>query len=167
MTGIRVFRPEDCEGVRSVLWKTWIDSYSSFVPEKDLRSYYDEHYSPEALLRLMATTGTEGMVAESENSIVGVMIGKYDHKRSAYSVASLYILPKEQGSGLGSRLLRLAEERARSHALNELYLGVMVQNTRSVEWYLRKGFTIQKEEPFAMGETEVPHYIMHLDISTS
>lgn len=166
MTGIRDFRPEDCEGVRNVLWKTWKATYS-FVPEQDLRSYYEEHYSPESLLKLMATTGVEGVVAAKEGAIVGAMIGKYDNEKGAYSVASLYVLPGEQNSGLGSRMLRLAEERARSYGLNELYLGVMVQNSRSVEWYLQRGFTILKEEPFTMGETEVPHYIMQLKFSDS
>ena len=43
--------------------------------------------------------------------------------------------------------------------MQEIWLGVMLQNTRTRQWYERIGFVFVKEEPFTMGATSVPHLI--------
>jgi ribosomal protein S18 acetylase RimI-like enzyme len=43
--------------------------------------------------------------------------------------------------------------------LHEIWLGVMVQNVDALAWYRKLGFIFEREEPFTMGKTTVPHLI--------
>jgi ribosomal protein S18 acetylase RimI-like enzyme len=74
-------------------------------------------------------------------------------------VSSLYVLPAEQGRGIGSRLLEEAERSARTDSVSQIWLGVMQQNAEAVAWYRKKGFFFVREEPFTMGETSINHLI--------
>ncbi len=155
----RQWRREDLSGVREVTWLTWVDAYGPFIPSEDLRAYYDEHYSAGALDELFNDPAVTGFVSVADGLVVGYL--KTHHERSAnrFSVSSVYILPQFQGKGLGNRLMALAEEQARGAGCSELWLGVMTQNRRALEWYVRHGFVFGEEQPFTMGKSTVPHLI--------
>jgi ribosomal protein S18 acetylase RimI-like enzyme len=46
----------------------------------------------------------------------------------------------------------------------KVWLGVMKQNTKAVEWYKKLGFEFVEEEPFTMGATKVLHLIGFINI---
>ena len=71
----------------------------------------------------------------------------------------MYVLPKYQGFGLGKKLLNEAYRIAKEKHFNKVWLGVMKQNVKSLEWYQNLGFIFDEEEPFQMGSTEVMHLI--------
>ncbi|HEX9006585.1 MAG TPA: GNAT family N-acetyltransferase [Bacteroidota bacterium] len=151
--------PDDCEAIRGVLLTTWLATYAAFVPEADLRGYFASAYSPGALTARMAMPGVQITLAEKGGSCVGVMITTPEPGEDRLAVNSLYVLPEVQGRGIGARLLGEAEARARREQLHALWLGVMKQNVRSVEWYRRAGFRFDREEPFLMGKTSIMHLL--------
>jgi diamine N-acetyltransferase len=155
----RRWRRGDLSGVREVTWSTWVDAYGAFIPLDDLRAYYDEHYSLEALGKLFDDPAVTGFVSVVGVRVVGYLKTHHDRGANRYSVSSVYILPEFQGGGLGNRLMMLAEEHARAAGCHELWLGVMTQNRRALEWYTRHGFVFGDEQPFTMGTTTVPHLI--------
>ena len=149
----------DLEAVQRVLLETWLDAYSSFIPRSDLESYFENHYNLDALTKLMATEGVDGLLAEVNGEVVGFARTTYDKAESRFTVTSLYVLPQHQGEGLGQQLLESAERIAARHGADSVWLGVMEQNTRALEWYQRIGFTFVEVAPFVMGSTTVPHLI--------
>ncbi|MGE5314979.1 MAG: GNAT family N-acetyltransferase [Acidobacteriota bacterium] len=155
----REWTTDDFEPVRRVLLETWLDAYRSFIPEEDIRSYFEATYSPDQLGALCATPSCKGYVALDGDEIVGFERLHFDAEENKLYVASIYVLPQSQGKGVGRHLLMLAEDMARMLELDRIWLGVMTQNTRSVEWYKKIGFTFEHEEPFTMGRTVVPHLI--------
>lgn len=157
---IRPWTPKDFPAVQRVLWETWMDTYAPFIPAKDLKAYFDEHYNLKAIAELALHPGIEGYVAEDSGEVTGYMLLKYSEETDMFSVASLYILPTRQGGGVGGAMLALAERRARELGHTTLWLGVMTQNTRAIEWYAARGFAVARQEPFSMGKVSVPHYIM-------
>jgi hypothetical protein len=74
-------------------------------------------------------------------------------------VPSLYFLPEFQGQGMGRRLLEAAEEYAAQKGVDELWIGVMVENKQALVFYRKMGFLFVREEPFTMGKTTVAHLI--------
>jgi len=156
---IRPWTVEDIPDVRRIGWDTWKATYGAFVPEADLRAYHDEHYSPAALLERFRRPATRGYMGLLESAPAGYMLMSCDAREEKCSVSSIYIDPGCQGHGLGSMLMREAFRVARSSGFDRVWLGVMSQNTPTLNWYRSLGFTFVREEPFTMGRTTVLHYI--------
>lgn len=162
---IRAWTINDLKAVQRVLFETWLDAYGSFIPRSDLENYFENHYNLEALMKLMATEGIDGLLAEVDGEVVGFARTKYDKVENRFTVTSLYVLPQHQGKGLGQQLLESAERIAKRYGADSVWLGVMEQNTRAVEWYQRIGFTFVEVAPFVMGSTTVPHLIGYRGLS--
>ena len=82
-----------------------------------------------------------------------------DEMADKFFISSLYVLPEFQGYGIGKKLLLQAEEIAAKLKHDKVWLGVMKDNIKALEWYRKIGFQFVEEEPFKMGETEVMHLI--------
>ena len=156
---IREWTETDLPDLRHITWETWVATYASFIPLEDLRAYYDEHYSIKALAELMRAPGFRGLIAIEEDRPAGYAKVKYNDDEKKCYLSSLYILPDFQGCGIGGRLMERGETIARTFGVNEIWLGVMVQNTSALAWYRKRGFQFVQEEPFTMGQTSVMHLI--------
>jgi ribosomal protein S18 acetylase RimI-like enzyme len=151
--------PEDLEIVRTITWQTWVSAYGPFIPEHDLRCYFDEHYSTDALRQLTSDAGFRGYLALVNGVPAGYAKVQFRSDERRVYVSSLYVLPEFQGRGVGRMLLQTAEVRARGHGVDRIWLGVMTLNTPALDWYRKIGFEFVEELPFTMGGTSVPHLI--------
>ncbi len=156
---IRPWQKSDLESVRRITWQSWISTYSSFIPESDLKSYFDTHYTEASLLRMFDDPSMQGFVAEVDGHIAGYARLFFNRAENRLYVSSLYLLPEFQGQDIGARLLEEAEGYAVEKRLDELWIGVMVKNTQALLFYRKVGFVFVREEPFTMGKTTVSHLI--------
>ncbi len=163
----REWEQKDFEQVQYVLLQTWIATYSPFIPLTDIQWYFNNHNTEIHLERVFADSTMWNYVAAVDQKIVGYERMFHDLELNRFHIASLYVLPEFQGQGIGKRLLEMAEEKARSLFFDKAWLGVMTQNTASVEWYKKLGFIFETEEPFVMGRTTVQHLIGYKNISTN
>jgi len=109
---IREWTPEDLPAVQHVLMTTWLDAYSRFIPEEDMRTYFQQHYGLQSLQALFHAPGVSGCVAEVDGMVVGVARLQFNFQERRFYVSSLYILPEYQGRGLGMELMRASEMHA-------------------------------------------------------
>jgi len=66
------------------------------------------------------------------------LVGK---RQSTYKISPLIVAPEFQGHlGLGSLLLKYADDYARKHQARQLYCTVTKQNVAALQFFLRKGF---------------------------
>ena len=163
---IRVWKKDDFFEIRHVIWNTWIASYSSFIPEEDLRTFFEEYYCAEALEKQFQNPAIVCFIAEVDGQIVGYERTFFNEEEKREYVASLYILPENQGLGLGKLLMKMAADEARRRKLDKVWLGVMVQNQQAVDWYGKLGYHIVEKAPFTMGKTTVPHYIGYVPVQS-
>jgi ribosomal protein S18 acetylase RimI-like enzyme len=150
---------DDVGIVRDILRETWHDAYGGFIAAHDLDAYLDDQYSPGMLGELMRSRRGSGYIARVVGEPAGLMRTEADAERRRLYLASLYVRPRFQGTGIGNRLLLFAEAEARERGAETLWLGVMVKNTRALEWYRRKGFAFVEEAPFVMGGSIADHLI--------
>ncbi len=155
---IRNWTKEDFPIVKEILLTTWKDAYS-FIPDKDIKIHFENFYSKDCLIEMMDDPYTRGILAEANSVPVGWMKLFEDHINKKLYVSSLYILPEYQGFGIGKKLLNEAYSIAKGKHFPKVWLGVMKQNVKSLEWYQNLGFIFDEEEPFQMGSTEVIHLI--------
>ena len=160
----RPWTRQDLPAIQRLLLETWLDAYSPFVPREDLTTYLYKHYSEPKLESLLADADVTGLIAETDGLLAGYAKLYYSRPEERLYLHQLYVLPSQQGLGLGSRLLTCAEARALQLGTDRIWLGVMVKNTRAVAWYRRMGYTVTQTEPFVMGSTTVAHYIGYLPL---
>jgi len=156
---IRPWRKSDLEAIRRITWESWISTYSSFIPESDLESYFDTHYTEASLLNMFTDPFIQGFTAEMDDHVAGYARLFVDRDENRLYVSSLYLLPNFQGKDIGRRLLDAAEGYAAEKRLPELWIGVMVKNKQALVFYRSVGFLFVREEPFTMGKTTVSHLI--------
>jgi ribosomal protein S18 acetylase RimI-like enzyme len=156
---IRPWRKTDLASIRRITWQSWISAYASFIPESDLKSYFDIHYMEGAFLSMFDDPFTRVFIAEMDGQIAGYVRLSFNQDENRLYVPSLYFLPDFQGQGMGRRLLEAAEEYAAEKSLDELWIGVMVKNRQALVFYRKAGFQFVREEPFTMGKTTVSHLI--------
>jgi len=156
---IRPLQKSDFASIRRITWQSWISTYSSFIPESDLRSYFDTYYTEASLLSMFDDPLMQGFVAEADNELVGYARLFFNQDENRLYISSLYLLPEFEGKGIGIRLLESAERYAAEKGLDQLWIGVMVKNRQALVFYRKVGFQFVREEPFTMGKTTVSHLI--------
>ena len=156
---IRPWHQDDLEVVRYILWETWKESYSGFIPVDDLLTYFNERCTSTILSEQYNDTNVVGFVAEYDEVIAGYEKTYYNENENRFYVQQLYILSVYQSLGLGKKLMKSAAELARSMGLDKIWLGVMVKNESAVSWYKKMGYEVVENAPFTMGKTTVDHFI--------
>jgi ribosomal protein S18 acetylase RimI-like enzyme len=155
---LRNWNKKDFPIVKKILLTTWKDTYS-FIPEKDILSHFDKFYGQDQLIEILIDPFSKGIVADLDSVPAGWMKLFEDHINKKIYVSSLYVLPNYQGFVLGKKMLNEAYQISRQKGFNKVWLGVMKQNIKALEWYKNLGFIFVEEEPFKMGSTEVMHLI--------
>lgn len=107
-------------------------SYAHYVPVIGLRpAPMDADYAS-------MVSALPVWVADLDGSLVGVIVMEVaaDH----LLVDNVAVAPGSQGLGIGSRLLAIAEDEARSAGLDELRLFTHVLMTDNIAYYARRGY---------------------------
>ena len=68
---IRSWQKSDLASIRGITWESWISTYVSFIPEDDLKSYFDIHYTEESLVSMFDDPAMHGLITEMDGQVVG------------------------------------------------------------------------------------------------
>ena len=90
------------------------------------------------------------LVAESENKIVGSVIGGFDGRRGM--IYHLAVASEFRGNGIGSRLMEELESRMRAKGCLKSYLLVTVDNPEAEEYYKLHGWQPMGHQVHLMGK---------------
>ncbi len=156
---IRAWQKSDLTSIRNITWQSWISAYSSFIPESDLKSYFDIHYTEVALHHMLDDPFMYGFIGEMDGHIAGYARLFFNQGENRLYIPSFYFLPEFQGQGIGTMLMESVEAFAIKKGAPELWIGVMLKNKKALNLYRKVGFLFVREEPFTMGKTTVSHLI--------
>lgn len=129
---------DDLRAVGEVYAEGWKNAYQRLLPQRFLDKLNYERWSAVLHADPSATIGLF-----EEGRLLGAATTGFvrEEGREGYGeIASLYVLPECIGQGYGSALLRAAEDHLRDHGCEGFCLWVMCANTRSISFYLRKGY---------------------------
>lgn len=105
-----------------------------------------EHFSTDAIARLLLHPATTFIVAESAGHLVGFAQLTRGAKPPRCEVSDtvelerLYVLERFTGRGVGKRLLHEAERRAASNDASMLWLTAWIGNRRALAFYAAQGY---------------------------
>jgi ribosomal protein S18 acetylase RimI-like enzyme len=150
---------EDAPYIFELLNETWDAAYSAFIPKKDLTEYLNNTYNISKLELLFSNKDYECYSVLINSKIVAWLKLFEDVEKKRFYLSSIYVLPDFQKFKIGKKLISLSYERAVTKSYDSIWIGVMVQNLKALDWYKREGFNFIEELPFNMSETSVPHLI--------
>ena len=142
---IRTMKETDIEAIQHIAAISWHATYEGIIPRDIQKPFLQQAYSVERLKERLVNTNF--YVAVKDDEVVGYANFSALHDNDEVELAAIYVLPSEQGKGIGSQLL--------THGINELspraiYLNVEKENLVGRQFYEAKGFEITDsfEEPF-------------------
>jgi len=126
---LRDFQPEDFESL-------WHMDQECFPPGIS--------YSKEELRAYMVYRGSFTLVAADENDILGFIVAK---NGAIGHIITIDVGPQARRSGIGSTLLRGAEERLWAGGSRSVGLEAAVDNIAALSFYKRHGYAVIRTWP--------------------
>jgi GNAT superfamily N-acetyltransferase len=164
MVKIREYQLEDQERIEHCIIELQ-DVERSLEPDRVEGASMVQRNLAELLTDIHQDVG-QVFVAEVQRDVVGFVRVCLEHEVDAYLstltdyayISDLVVLPPYQNRGIGTALLRKAEEFAWQHGMTALKIGVLARNQNAATLYLHSGFRPyelvllkQLEEPSASG----------------
>lgn len=109
----------------------------------------DRFYSDDAL-KQQIQVGQHFFICEDQHKATGFASFTCMDDLHA-KLNKLYILPQQQGRGIGSLLLGVVKDKARAAGITTLLVNVNIHNRQAIEFYNRTGFSLLKSEDIAIG----------------
>ncbi len=145
-------QPVDRRGLKvihHIAVETWPVAYGHILKKEQLEYMLNRFYSSESLSKSMDEGHLYFVYLENEIPLGFVSIQFMDDGKSM-KIHKLYVLPNQQGKGIGEKLFEKAIERMKKEGFKRLFLNVNRFNA-SLQFYLKMGMHIQKEEDINIG----------------
>lgn len=138
---IRKAELKDIEAIQQIAKVSWNETYKELIPKSIQKKFLKEAYSDDFMLKRVQQTYL--MVAEDEykNEIVG--FANAFTKDHVAKLGAIYLFPKLQGKGIGTKLLTVLIEQLK--AIKEIHVEVEKGNLVGETFYIAKGFKVVKE----------------------
>lgn len=145
---IRIVAPEpdDTPHITALYAQTWLATYlnkAHGITYEDIKQKTDEMTQPERVARFQANLSKEAgnpfrfyRVAKCGERVVGVCGGT--EEGAVVHLASLYVLPEEQGKGIGGRLME--SFLAWANPTKPVRVHVVTYNQTAISFYQQWGF---------------------------
>jgi GNAT superfamily N-acetyltransferase len=156
--------PNELEEIRRIALRTWPVTFKDILSPAQIDYMLEWMYNLETLEN-QVKNGHSFFLCRILNEPVGFIGLEPDYPTiKTVKLHKIYVLPDFHGKGVGNALLKKGIEFAKSHDANAILLHVNRFN-KAVDFYLKNGFTIEKEENIAIGEGFwMEDYVMRLTL---
>ena len=146
---VREATKKDIAAIRLLANDTWPVTYKDILSEGQLRYMMELIYGEESLNKQF-DLGHHFLIAEEKQKQLA--FASYNMlKPGVYKLQKVYVLPSEQGRGLGKLLINHIIESIKREGATSLLLNVNRYNTAK-QVYEHLGFTVIGEEDIDIGE---------------
>ena len=143
---LRLAVPGDTRCIGVLGTQIFLDTYAPQGVRPLIADEVLEHFSTNAIARLLAQPATVFIVAESAGHLIGFAQLTRGAKppqgdaADAVELERLYVLERFTGRGVGKRLLRESESWAVSNDASMLWLTAWIGNRRALAFYAAQGY---------------------------
>ena len=144
---IQEVKLEKLHRIHALAKKTWFNTYKSILKEQQLNYMFDMMYRIKNLEHNIKNGSSFYIISEEEDLGFIEIISK-EH---VIKLNKIYVIPYQQGKGVGKSLIRFIEEIAKDKNLSQIELNVNRYN-KAIKFYLKQDFKIIKEENIDIGK---------------
>ncbi|WP_234733920.1 GNAT family N-acetyltransferase [Tellurirhabdus bombi] len=141
----------------------WEPTYRPILEPDQIKYMFDTIYSPDALAEQMGPKNHTFVLAYAESTLIGFAAFSEDAEAGSYKLHKLYVLPTVQGRGWGRQLLEEVVRRCQRLEGSRLLLNVNRHNP-ALQFYIRQGFAIVREEDIPIGPYWMNDFVMELPL---
>lgn len=154
---LKAAAPEDVPVIQQLAKSIWYDHYIQIITKEQIAYMLDKMYSEESLMHQMLDQHHEFFLIQVEKQNIGFISIK--RNTSEVFLNKFYILSDKQNKGVGTQAFNLLREIA--EPFETMRLTVNRQNYKSINFYFKNGFKIEKVEDFKIGNGyEMNDFIM-------
>lgn len=159
---IRAIGPSEVRIIQNLAHRIWPDTFSEILSKAQVEYMLNWMYSPEKLISQMEE-GHHFFILIDKAPIGFVGIEQQVDQR--VKIHKLYLLPGEQGKGLGQMILDFVIDWAKERGAQSIYLNVNRYN-KAVDFYQHIGMNILHSEDIDIGNGYLMEdYVMELPIN--
>lgn len=146
---IKQAAPIDIPMIQQLAQIIWPPTFANILSQPQIQYMLQWMYSEPSLSKQLKE-GCIFFIAYQQNLPIGYASWqKLNHAEA--KLHKLYVLPEMQGKKVGFALLQKIIELTQENGLQRLILNVNRYNQKAIVFYLRTGFTIEKEEDINIG----------------
>lgn len=162
---IRFAQAEDLKIIGFLAQQTWPQTYRSILSESQIGYMMNLFYHPDSLKKQLLEQKHVFVLAEEEgNHPVGFASYSQSNDKGLYKLHKIYVLPSQQGKGLGKVIIDFIVEQIRPQGAIALQLNVNRYN-KARQFYEKFGFRVIAEEDINIGNGYFMNdYVMELPL---
>ena len=150
LLAIRSASEAERPALRALAERIWRVSYATMLTPGQIDYMLAWMYAPETIAREMA----EGVIWETawlDDELIGFHSCALEPDVQRVKLNKLYVLPEQQGLGLGQQLLDRVHALAAQRGARQVWLQVNKQNARAIRAYERAGYGVERSAVFDIG----------------
>lgn len=150
-TAIAEATDADIPLVARLAHEIWHRHYPGIISREQIDYMLERGYSHQALMKYLVTAGAGLALARRGEGVAG-FVGWYRlDTGDAMKLDKLYVLPEQQGQGIGRALIEHVVSHARAARCRFVTLNVNRNNVHAVRMYEHCGFVIRERGDFRIG----------------
>jgi GNAT superfamily N-acetyltransferase len=150
MLSIRPATVQDIPMIRELTYRIWPQTYAPILSEEQIAYMLGKMYNPETLTAQMAEPTHQFVLCYDDAQAVA-FAAYSEIEENAYKLHKIYVLPGQQGKGVGRYIIDYIAGDIITKGVAILYLNVNRYNYPALSFYEKTGFTLFKEEDIDIG----------------
>jgi|LauGreDrversion2_2_1035103.scaffolds.fasta_scaffold15855_1 GNAT superfamily N-acetyltransferase len=150
MITIRQAKTTDFRIIREIAFQTWPITYGAILSKEQLHFMLNKFYSLEYLHLNAQQNQLFFIILENEIPLGFLGIEHYFDKKPITKIHKIYVLPNEQGNGIGKSAIDFVVKSALENHSNKVILNVNRFN-KAVSFYQKMDFKIFQQIDIAIG----------------
>ena len=151
MIHLKLAEEKDLTTITKLAQIVWNDHYVSIIGQQQVDYMLNKMYNHESLLEQLNHKRHQFFLIEKDNDILG-FISVSSENGNDYFLHKYYINQQKSNTGIGTDGLNLLIEKIKPKSLT---LTVNRQNYKSINFYFKNQFKIDRVEDFDIGESYV------------
>lgn len=157
-----VFTSKAIETVAFLAHKIWNHHYVPIIGQDQI-DYMLDKFQDEEAIKHQIENGYEYFIIEHQKKACGYLALVPNNDEKKMMISKIYMDSDFRNLNLGSQLINFAIEKAKNRNFNLIWLTVNKNNSKSIEWYQKRGFTIKEKIKIDIGNGFVmDDYLMEL-----
>jgi len=146
---VRNASSQDIQLIRDLTYQIWPQTYSSILSQEQIDYMLEKMYS-EASLQKQISEGCQFSIVYDDNTPVGFS-SIQEIKPSIFKLHKIYILPSQQGKGIGRFVIDYILKEIKQKGATALQLQVNRFN-KAKDFYEKLGFRVIDNKDFDIGD---------------
>ncbi len=152
------------ETVAFLAHKIWNQHYVPIIGQQQV-DYMLDKFQDEEAIKHQIENGHEYFMIEHQKKTCGYLALVPNNDDKKMMISKIYIDSDFRNLNLGSQLMEFSIKEARNRNFYLIWLTVNINNSKSIKWYQKRGFTIKENIKIDIGNGFVmDDYLMELPL---